>query len=104
MPSRAPGKASLFESYISYICYKKYLMPRRKLPTYQERSSRLIALFMLGAVLFNFPLLSLLGKGEKVGSIPGLFLYLGVAWLAMIVLLWLAMHDVPGEAPKKNGP
>ena len=79
-------------------------MPRRKLFTYQERNSMLIALFMLGAVLFNFPLLGLLGKGEKVGSIPGLFIYLGLAWLGMIVLLWLALRDVPGESAKKKAP
>lgn len=51
------------------------------------KGQRLIALFLLGNLLFNYPLLALFNRPESVGGIPVLFLYIFGAWLLLIVLL-----------------
>ncbi|MBM3359197.1 MAG: hypothetical protein FJY54_15900 [Betaproteobacteria bacterium] len=50
----------------------------------------LIALFVLGLVLFNYPLLSLFNVPGTVLGIPVLYLYVFAAWGAVIGLLaWI---------------
>lgn len=53
-----------------------------------ERSSRerLVALTLLGALLFNFPLLKLFGAEVLVFGVPLLFFYVFLVWA---VFLWL---------------
>lgn len=50
-------------------------------------AQRLVALFLLGGVVFNWPLLSLFNRSSEVLGIPLLYLYLFGAWLALIVLM-----------------
>lgn len=67
---------------------------------------RLIALFLLGVVLFTPPFLGIFNVASTTAGIPTLYLYLFSAWLALIVLVALAAersghHDdalEPGEA------
>ena len=47
---------------------------------------RLIALFLLGWVLFNFPLLSLFNRPATLFGIPILYIYIFAAWAAVIAL------------------
>ncbi len=49
------------------------------------RSQRLVALFLLGVVLFNYPVLSLFSREGTVLGLPLLFAYLLSAWAAFIV-------------------
>ena len=49
--------------------------------------SRLVGLFLLGIVLFNYPLLPLWsGRGTLLG-IPALYVYIFAAWAALIALI-----------------
>jgi hypothetical protein len=48
---------------------------------------RLIALFLLGWVLFNFPLLSLFNRPATLFGIPILYIYIFAAWAAVIALV-----------------
>lgn len=50
---------------------------------------RLVALFALGWLLFNFPLLALFNKAETVFGIPVLYAYLFFTWALFIGLLAL---------------
>jgi hypothetical protein len=52
---------------------------------------RLIGIFLLGLVLFNFPILALFNVGSTVFGIPVLFAYLFLAWAALILLMYLAI-------------
>ena len=52
-----------------------------------RRSQRLIALACLGALLFNYPLLSLFNGARTIWGIPLLYAYLFAAWAVLIVLL-----------------
>jgi len=60
---------------------------------------RLVALFFMGVVLFNHPILSLFNKPVQVAGIPLFFLYLFGAWLALVVLIGLAT----GIRTQRNG-
>ncbi|MEL6611844.1 MAG: hypothetical protein AAFQ53_07100, partial [Bacteroidota bacterium] len=50
------------------------------------RRQRLIALFVLGALLLNYPLLLLANRAESMFGVPVLFVYLFVVWAALIGL------------------
>ena len=54
-------------------------MPNRTKP-----SQRLVALFVLGWLLFSYPLLALFNGGGSVFGIPLLYAYLFGAWVALI--------------------
>ena len=58
----------------------------------EQRGKRLIAVFLLGLVLFNFPLVAVAEGGERLLGLPGLFLYLFAAWAGVIGLLALIVE------------
>ena len=49
-------------------------------------SQRLVAVFILGWLLFSYPLLSLFNTGGTVFGIPLLYAYLFGVWALLIVL------------------
>ena len=51
------------------------------------RTQRLVALFLLGALLFNYPLLALFNRASEAFGVPVLYAYLFVAWALFIALL-----------------
>jgi hypothetical protein len=61
------------------------------------RGDRLIALFLLGLVLFNPPLLLAFGAPGSLAGWPALLLYIFGAWLAIIALLALAVERRPRD-------
>jgi hypothetical protein len=63
---------------------------RRARPDESRVAARLVALFLLGWLLFNYPLLALFGRLGDLGGIPALYLYLFIAWAALILLVALA--------------
>lgn len=62
-------------------------MPWRKLPR-----QRLVALFVLGCLLLNFPLLYLFERAVTIDAVPLLFVYVFAAWAAVIALLGLTIE------------
>ncbi|MDM8350864.1 hypothetical protein P8H27_18475 [Pseudomonas sp. sp1636] len=56
------------------------------------RAQRLVALFMLGCLLFSYPLLALFDSGGEVFGIPLLFAYLFIAWALLIVAMILVVE------------
>ena len=53
---------------------------------------RMVALFVLGWLLFNFPLLALFNDGATWSGIPRLYAYLFLAWALFIGLLALVVE------------
>jgi hypothetical protein len=51
------------------------------------RGKRLIAVFLLGMVLLNFPLLAVVEAGDSLFGLPPVFVYLFGAWAGLILLL-----------------
>jgi hypothetical protein len=57
-----------------------------------RRTARLVALAMLGSLLFNFPLLALFNRPGTFLGIPVLYAWIFGAWMALIVLMALAVE------------
>lgn len=56
------------------------------------KGQRLAALFLLGCLLFNYPLLSLFtGRGDFFG-IPQIYAYVFIAWALFIGLMALVVE------------
>ena len=54
-----------------------------------QTGQRLVAVFMMGCLLFNYPLLALFARPVDVGGIPFLYLYVLFAWSLLIaVMAW----------------
>lgn len=53
---------------------------------------RLIALFLLGVLLFNYPLLQLFARDGSLLGIPLLYCYVFCAWIALIGLIALVVE------------
>jgi hypothetical protein len=54
-----------------------------------RQSQRLIALFLLGCLMFNYPLMYVFSVDGRILGIPILFAYLFSAWAALIALIAL---------------
>lgn len=52
----------------------------------QRRGQRLLFVSLLFAVLLNFPLLAVFDHGGRVLGIPVLYLYVLLAWAALVLL------------------
>lgn len=59
---------------------------------------RLVGLFLLGMLLFNFPLLYLFNRPVLALGIPVLYLYLFAAWSLIIFLMLMISRSKP-ETP-----
>jgi hypothetical protein len=53
---------------------------------------RLVALALLGFLLFNYPVLSLFSGGGRVLGIPLLYAYLFASWALLIALMALVVR------------
>lgn len=53
---------------------------------------RLAAIFGMGCVLLNYPILSLFSRTEDVVGIPLLYVYVFAAWVLLIGLLALVIE------------
>ncbi|WP_372678140.1 hypothetical protein [Desulfosarcina sp.] len=56
---------------------------------------RLVGLFLLGMLLFNFPLLHLFNRSALALGIPILYLYLFAAWALIIFLIFMISRSKP---------
>ena len=58
----------------------------------EQRGQRLAALFLLGCLLFNYPLLQLFSRDGAIFGIPLLYGYLFSAWAVLIALMALVIE------------
>ena len=56
------------------------------------KGQRLAALFLLGVLLFNYPLLQLFARDGMVLGLPLLYCYMFCAWAALIALMALVVE------------
>lgn len=68
----------------------------------KSKSGLLMGLFLLGCVLFNYPILTLFNRRVALFGIPMLYLYLFTAWTAIIVAIML-ITKVRAPAAKPKG-
>ena len=53
---------------------------------------RLVAIFAMGAILLNYPLLALFSRAAEAFGIPLLYAYIFGAWALLIALVALAVE------------
>lgn len=59
-----------------------------------DRDSKLTGVFILAFLLFNFPIIGILGNEQYlIGHIPALYIYVFVAWLVIILLTYNLLKD-----------
>ena len=56
------------------------------------KGQRLVALFLLGVLLFNYPLLNLFASHVMVFGIPVLYAYVFAVWALLIGLMALVVE------------
>jgi hypothetical protein len=56
------------------------------------KGQRLIALFLLGTLLLNYPLFSLFGGAIEVAGIPLIYVYVFFVWVILIALMALVVE------------
>jgi hypothetical protein len=54
---------------------------------FESKGQRLIAVCMLGMLLFNYPLLALFNVPATVFGVPVLYAFIFIAWAVLIVLM-----------------
>ena len=57
------------------------------------KGQRLIALFVLGCLLFNYPVLSLFNVPADVFGVPVLYAFIFAAWTLLIALMAFAAES-----------
>ena len=50
------------------------------------RAYRIVTLFLLGCLLFNYPVLALFNVGATAAGVPVLYVYIFLAWSLVIAL------------------
>lgn len=58
----------------------------------ERRGQKLAALFLLGCLLFNYPLLQLFARDGAILGLPVLYCYVFGAWAALIALMALVVE------------
>ena len=74
-----------------------------QLPSGQSRlqGQRLVALFLLGCLLFNYPLLQLFARDSAIFGVPLLYCYIFTTWAALIGLMALVV-EYRGRDPDRR--
>jgi hypothetical protein len=58
----------------------------------EQRGQKLAALFLLGCLLFNYPLLQLFARDGAILGLPVLYCYVFGAWATLIALMALVVE------------
>ena len=56
------------------------------------KTQRLVAVFLLGLLLFNYPMLALFNRAAEAFGIPMVYAYIFCAWALIIGLLALVIE------------
>ncbi|OQX08965.1 MAG: hypothetical protein BWK76_22885 [Desulfobulbaceae bacterium A2] len=77
------------------------------MPEAKRQRERLLAVFVLGVLLLNYPLLSLVSTERLLLGVPVLYLALFAIWLTLIVCMALALRktspkSMPGKPPNRD--
>ena len=59
----------------------------------ERKGQRLIALFIFGCLLFNYPVLSLFNVADEAFGVPVLYAYIFAAWALLVALMALAVES-----------
>ena len=69
------------------------------MPTRSRKPERLVAVFLLGLALFNYPLLTVFNIPVRIWGVPMLYGFLFAAWALLILLLRILVKDRADPLP-----
>jgi hypothetical protein len=72
-----------------------------------RKNKRLVCLFLMGCILFNYPLLSLFNLETMIFGVPLVFFYVFTGWALLILLAAIATQTrrrASSKPPAKNRP
>jgi hypothetical protein len=77
--------------------------PRRaaKIELWQGNRERLVAIFLLGVVLFTPPITTVFGHGGGIAGIPLLYVYMFSAWAGLTALVALIVERWDGAGRRR---
>ncbi len=58
----------------------------------EAKGQRLVALFILGCLLFNYPVLSLFNLPADAFGVPLLYVFIFAAWTVLVALMAVAVE------------
>ena len=64
---------------------------------------RLVAIFLLGLLLLLPPVLLVFNRPDRLLGVPVLYLYVFLAWIALIVLSAAVARSIPVDRPAGDG-
>ena len=59
----------------------------------EAKGQRLVALFILGCLLFNYPVLSLFNVASDAFGVPLLYAFIFAAWAVLVALMAVAVES-----------
>ncbi len=69
-----------------------------------QNRSRLIVLFFIGVILFNYPVLSLFSDAKKeIFGIPLLYAYVFTTWALLIILTFITVRPHHRQYSSSSG-
>lgn len=54
----------------------------------RKTTQRLVGVFFVFLILFNFPILNIFWKQERVLGVPMIFLYIFAVWLLLLIAVY----------------
>ena len=60
---------------------------------HERKGQRLIALFIFGCLLFNYPVLSLFNVAGEAFGVPVLYAYIFAAWALLVALMAIVVES-----------
>ncbi|MGB1120712.1 MAG: hypothetical protein ACPG3Z_01870, partial [Saprospiraceae bacterium] len=54
-----------------------------------DRNSKLVGIFLLFAILLNFPIIGIFNEDGMLLGIPSLYFYLFLIWALLIIVMYL---------------
>ena len=67
--------------------YQNAISPFAQKIMSDDRSGKLVIVFMVALLLLNYPLIGLVDKKELLVGLPKLYLYLFIVWVAIILAI-----------------
>jgi hypothetical protein len=61
------------------------------------KSARLFAIFLLSAILLNYPILGVFSKPQWIKGFPSQLVYLFVIWFLVILTVRFTIKDTPPQ-------
>ncbi len=68
----------------------------------KDKVSKLLGLFVLAILLFNFPIIGILHYDQTIAGLPALYFYFFFVWILLIILIAITTNTRDSKRPHNN--